>query len=55
MACSCTKRSSQEYVWSRTIEVDGEPVTQTMVYPTLIQAKAAVTRKGGSYETRTKV
>jgi hypothetical protein len=46
MACSCTKKRNTEYVWTK-----GE---STVVYPTEIQAKAAVRRKGGSYETKQK-
>lgn len=42
MACSCTKRKAVEYVWT-----DG---TDTVTYPTEIQAKAKVLRKGGSYK-----
>lgn len=41
MACSCTKRAKYTYVWSNG--------TDTVIYPTEIQAKAAVLRKGGSY------
>lgn len=41
MACSCQKRSQYNFVWT-----DG---TNEVVYPTEMQAKAKVIRKGGSY------
>lgn len=45
MGCSCKKRGqATKYVWT---SADGE---HTVVYDTLIQAKAKVHRKGGSYQ-----
>lgn len=43
MACSCKKRTAVQYVWTSD---DGK--TQ-IIYPSLIQAKAKVHRRGGSY------
>ena len=42
MACSCTKRRNQQFEWTNGIDF--------VTYPTEIQAKAAVLRKGGSYK-----
>lgn len=46
MACACSKRnrSKQRFVWT-----DGE---NTVVYKTEIEAKAKVSRKGGTYEVK---
>lgn len=46
MACNCKKSGAAQYVWTGTSK-DG--ATVQIVYPTLIQAKAAVMRNGGSY------
>lgn len=48
MACACKGRKSTQYVW--TSDPDPETgATQSMTYPTEIQAKAKVIRMGGSY------
>lgn len=44
MGCACKGRKSTQYVWKSD---DG---TDSVVYPTEIQAKAKVIRAGGSYE-----
>lgn len=44
MACACKKNVNKIFVWT---SLDG---TQTQEYPTEVQAKAKVIRKGGSYE-----
>ena len=47
MGCACKKGKNQtQYVWTSD---DGE--TQ-VVYPSLMQAKAKVARKGGSFTTK---
>ena len=44
MACACSKRRQKfNYVWT---SADG---TESVTYDTEIQAKAKVTRKGGTY------
>lgn len=44
MACGCSKRKApSSYVWT---SPDG---TETVTYSSLLQAKAKVQRKGGSY------
>jgi hypothetical protein len=44
MACACSKRKQEvNYVWT---SADG---TETMTYTSLLQAKAKMHRKGGSY------
>lgn len=44
MACSCKRTVNRKYVWT---SADG---SETMEYPSEIQAKAKVIRKGGSYK-----
>lgn len=46
MACSCKNRRNVTYVWT---SLDG---TETMEYPSEIQAKAKMLRKGGSYKPK---
>lgn len=43
MACSCQNQRRATYVWTSD---DG---SSTVIYPSKIQAEAAVMRKGGSY------
>lgn len=48
MGCACKGRKSATYVWTSAPDaVTG--ATETMTYPTEIQAKAKVIRQGGSY------
>lgn len=46
MACACRKGVNRVYVWK---SLDG---TQTQEYPTEVQAKAKVIRKGGTYTAK---
>lgn len=50
MACSCTKRKREEYVWTSDPDADGN--TTEVVYPNEMQAKAKKIRKGGDYVAR---
>lgn len=45
MACACSKRNRNTYVWTSS---DG---VTTSTHNTEIEAKAKVMRKGGSYKT----
>lgn len=44
MACACKRGQNKIFVWK---SLDG---AETQEYPTEVQAKAKVIRKGGSYE-----
>lgn len=46
MACACKKTKTAEYIWTSS---DGQ--TQ-VTYASLMQAKAKVHRKGGSYKIK---
>lgn len=44
MSCGCSKRAQKmDYVWTSADK------SETITYPSLLQAKAKVQRKGGSY------
>ena len=45
MACACTKRKTQKYLWYK------DEATEPVVYNSEIEAKAKVLRKGGKYTT----
>lgn len=46
MPCACKKGQNRTYVWT---SLDGK---STQEYPTEVQAKAKVLRKGGTYTAK---
>lgn len=50
MACACSKtKAPGPFVWTA-LDEEGNPVGDPIEYPTEIQAKARVIRKGGAYK-----